>query len=151
MNQVINMNTNLLLNSQKLKKIYAMLIKPIMQTYHVTQNELDVLLFLVNNAPLDTAKDITELRSLAKSQVCKSIESLSKRGFLSTEQDETDRRCIHLKVLPPAYPIVTHSQQAQKTFLRSLYNGITQEEQQMLEQIFHKIAQNVERMLEHGC
>ncbi len=151
MNQVINMNTNLLLNSQKVKKIYALLIKPIMQTYHVTQNELDVLLFLVNNAPLDTAKDITELRSLAKSQVCKSVESLANRGFLSTEQDEADRRCIHLKVLPPAYPIVTATQEAQKTLIRSLYNGITEDEQQTLERIFHQIAQNMERMLEHGC
>lgn len=151
MNHIVNMNTNLLLNGQKVKKIYAMLVKPIMRTYHVTQNELDVLLFLVNNAPLDTAKDITELRSLSKSHVCKSIESLCSRGFLATEQDHSDRRCVHLKVLPPAYPIVTAMQDVQQTFIRSLYQGVTESEQQTLERIFHQISCNIERMLEHGC
>ena len=40
-------------------------------------NELSVLLFLANNPALNTARDIVQLRALAKSHVCMSVDAVS--------------------------------------------------------------------------
>lgn len=47
----------------------------------LTQNEIDVLLFLHNNAPLNTASDIARYRAMSKSMISKSVDSLYKRGI----------------------------------------------------------------------
>ncbi len=99
-----NTYTNLLLHSQQLKKLYYLQLDPVCTAYGLTKNEVDVLLFLANNAPYDTAKDIVELRGLSKSQVCKSVDGLSARGFLSACHDEKDRRCIHLSLTSATLP-----------------------------------------------
>ena len=68
----------------------------------LTQNEIDVLLFLYNNSPLDTARDIARYRAMSKSMISKSVDSLYRKGYLSYEIDEIDKRCIHLKIEPVA-------------------------------------------------
>ena len=90
--------SDILVNLQRVKKIYELMLKRVTKVYSMTKNEIDVLLFLANNEGYDTAKEIVELRSLSKSHVCKSIGSLSERGFLLEEKDERDKRCVHLKL-----------------------------------------------------
>ena len=94
----------------------------------LTQNEIDVLLFLNNNSPLDTARDIARYRAMSKSMISKSVDSLYRKGFLSYETDETDKRCIHLKIKPVAIPIVEKLHEAQKEFFYILTYNITKEE-----------------------
>lgn len=80
------------------------------------QNEIDILLFLANNQPYDTSRDIVEYRALSKSHVCKSVDSLLRKGYLKGEQDQRDRRLIHLKLQPEAMPAVREAQQMQQDF-----------------------------------
>lgn len=140
-------STDWLLNGQKLKKAYATLFKRLMKEYDLTKNEIDVLLFLKNNEPYDTAKDIVELRALSKSQVCKSIEHLMQLGYLKGEQDRKDRRCIHLKLETQAVPIVMQAKELQKKFLNIIYEGVTEEEKKVVEQVFLKILKNAKGVI----
>ena len=78
------------------KKRYDAVFKELARKNGLTQNEVDVILFLANNPSFDTARDIVEYRSMSKSHVCKSVESLSQKGLLSGRQDEEDRRVTHL-------------------------------------------------------
>lgn len=143
------MEYSLLLNGQKLKKVYAMMFRSIIKAYHLTKNEIDVLLFLANNQNFNTATDIVELRSLSKSQVCKSIESLVQRGYLVPTQDKLDKRCIHLSLDPNAMPVVVEAQAKQYEFLQLLCSGITPEEQIVMNRIFKQISDNIEGALKH--
>ncbi|WP_339789008.1 helix-turn-helix domain-containing protein [Tissierella sp.] len=53
----------------------------------MTQNEIDVLLFLHNAAPLNTASDIARYRAMSKSMILKSVDALYRKGYLSYETD----------------------------------------------------------------
>ena len=47
----------------------------------LSMREIHVLLFLANNPGYDTARDISELRGLSKSQVSQAVELLAAEGF----------------------------------------------------------------------
>lgn len=125
------------------KRRYAEALRPVEQKYGLTRNEIDVILFLANNPAHDTARDMVEMRSLTKSHVCKSVDSLTRRGFLSGRQDRQDRRCVHLTLLPAAAPAVQDARQAQKRFFQRLTRGSTPAEEQMLEQILERLLHNL--------
>ena len=54
----------------------------ILERMGITMREVHVLLFLANNPEYDTARDITVLRGISKSQVSQAVDLLSAEGFL---------------------------------------------------------------------
>ena len=52
--------TDLLKMIHSMKSLYDHLCMDVMQAYHLTRSELDILLFLHNNPEFDSAKDIVE-------------------------------------------------------------------------------------------
>ena len=52
--------TDLLKMIHSMKSLYDHLCMDVMQAYHLTRSELDILLFLHNNPEFDSAKDILE-------------------------------------------------------------------------------------------
>ncbi|OLS01913.1 MarR family winged helix-turn-helix transcriptional regulator [Tissierella creatinophila] len=138
-----NKNSLFLIFNWKLKKVYEKMFYSLTKEFELTQNEIDVLLFLYNNSPLDTARDIARYRAMSKSMISKSVDSLYKRGFLSYETDETDKRCIHLKIKPVAIPIVEKLYEVQKEFFDSLTYNITKEEYKTMETVLNKMYQNI--------
>ena len=113
-------NMDLLRLVQRLRHRYEAGLRPAAQEYGLTRNEIDVLLFLANNPGLDTASDIVSLRGLSKSHVCKSVDDLTRRGYLAGRVDDRDRRRVHLRLLPDAAPAVRAAQAAQRRFFQNL-------------------------------
>ena len=86
--------SELLVQAQRMKKWYEEALHAVAVQYGLTMNELSVLLFLANNPALNTARDIVQLRALAKSHVCMSVDALARRGFLAQQTDEKDKRRV---------------------------------------------------------
>lgn len=141
---------HLVCTTQQMKHLYESCCKTLSTQYQLTKNEIDVLLFLANNAPFDTARDIVEYRAISKSHVCQSVDRLTRRGFLTGTQDEKDRRCIHLKLQPAVMPIVRQAQQMQQDFFHTLYQGVTQDELEVVKAVFQKISDNIEEASQNG-
>jgi DNA-binding MarR family transcriptional regulator len=137
-----------ILSSWKFKKMYEKAFYPTTKELQLTQGEIDVLLFLFNNKPLDTAKDIAKYRSISKSMVSKSLDSLIKKGYLSGETDSADKRSIHLTIGPAAVPAVEKLAQVQKSILKSIFYDITEDEYEVMKRIFNKIDSNISKELE---
>lgn len=137
-----------ILSSWKFKKMYEKAFYPTTKELQLTQGEIDVLLFLFNNKPLDTAKDIAKYRSISKSMVSKSLDSLLKKGYLSSETDLSDRRSIHLTIQPEAVPKVERLASVQKSILKSIFSDITEDEYAVMKRIFNKISDNISKVLE---
>lgn len=78
---------------QHFKRGYAAALHPVEQSYQLTRNELDVLLFLSNNPGFDTARDMVEMRGLTKSHVCKSVDALTRRSFLAARPGPAGPPC----------------------------------------------------------
>jgi len=140
---VNNKNSLFLIFSWKIKKVYEKMFYQVSEELELTQNEIDVLLFLHNNAPLNTASDIARYRAMSKSMISKSVDSLYKRGYLSYDIDELDKRCIHLKIEPVAMPIVKKLHEVQKQFFDILTSNISEEEYKVMETVLNKMYENI--------
>lgn len=136
-------NLVFLMFNRKLRKSYERAFKTIGTEFELTSNEIDVLLFLNNNYPLDTAKDIVKYRAMSKAMISKSVDSLYKRGFLDYKVDNMDKRCVHLKVTSSARFIVGKLLKVQKRFLFRLTKNISKEEHEMLERVLKKMYKNI--------
>ena len=113
----------------------------------MTRMELDVLLFLANNPGFDTATDIIEQKHFTKSHVSSSVKQLEARGYLQGEFYPGNHKTIHLKILPEAKESVCDGQNAQKNFFSCVFQGISQEETCLMERIYGKINENIQKAL----
>lgn len=138
----------LLLCSAQFKKLYDKKVRGMADQYGLTPNEVNILLFLVNNPDYDTAKDIVEMRQLPKSCVSKSVDSLIRQGFLTSREDEKDRRILHLSILPAAVNVVQDAQNTQHEFLSCIYKNFTEPERQTLERLAQKLVENTKEALQ---
>lgn len=140
---VNNENSLFLIFNWKLKKKYEKVFEELNKELQLTQNEIDVLLFLHNNVPLDTASDIAKYRAMSKSMISKSVDSLYKRGYLSYEIDKMDKRRVHLKIEHIARPVIERLHKVQKEFFTTLTCNITEEEYKTMEIVLNKMYQNI--------
>ena len=140
--------TRMLQFSQQLKKFYVRQFTPLVRKSHLSMRELDVLLFLANNPDYDTARDIAEFRSLAKSQVSQAVELLAAEGLLLRTPDATDRRVIHLSITPEGSPLAREAQEIQVRCGQQLFSGLTAEQMQHLHTILEVMLHNGEQLEE---
>ena len=135
------------LRSQGLRKLYGQLFAPLLERLGLTQLEMDILLFLANHPGKDTARDIVELRYLAKSHVSSGVESLAGRGMLERYYRPGNRKVIHLRLLPPAEAAVEAGREIQRQYAEILFRDFTPEERQRLDALLERIAGNVDAAL----
>ena len=143
----MNNTTEVLMATSMFGKLYTKKILEVASKYNMNKVEVDILLFLNNNPQCDTAKDIVEVRGIAKSYVSKSIDKLVEKKLLSLNVDKKDRRIIHLKVESSANTVIKEALEAQKNYVDTVYNGISKEEKDILKPIIYKMIKNIKEEL----
>ena len=143
----MNNTTEVLMATSMFGKLYTKKILEVASKYNMNKVEVDILLFLNNNPQYDTAKDIVELRGIAKSYVSKSVDKLVAKNFLSIHADKDDRRVIHLKVENLAGEVIKEALEAQRKYVDTIYNGISKEEEEVLKEIVNKMLSNIKKEL----
>ena len=133
---------NIIRISHQIKKTYSCLCDPVIQKYHITRCELDILLFLYNNPELNKAKDIVDKRGIIKSQASMGIERLIQKEYIKVKRDEYDKRKYRIYLLDSSMEIVEDGLKVQQTFNDILFKNITDYEQEILQNILEKIYQN---------
>ena len=113
--------------------------------------EMDVVLFLTNNPGCDTARDVTELRGLAKSQVSAAVELLVKRGLLSRTPDGVDRRVVHLMLTERGKALGREGQKIQVACLDVLFGGLNGEETARFQTLLEKVLYHTDTQLREGA
>ena len=140
------MDINFFDSTLRAKKKYSQLLEPICEEHNLTRNELDVMLFLVNNPQYDRAADIVTRRGIAKSHVSLSVGNLEKRGFLTRRFDENDRRTVHLTLSQEAMDIAQTARAEQIAFFKRVYAGLTREEMDVWHNLYAKVCKNIEHL-----
>lgn len=110
--------------------------------------EVHVLLFLANNPDYDTARDITILRGISKSQVSQAVDLLTAEGFLIRTSDQKDRRIVHLTIAPDGWPLANECQKIQDFCSQQLLAGLSPEETETFRVILDVILNNGARLAE---
>ena len=114
----------------------------------LSMREIHVLLFLANNPGYDTARDISELRGLSKSQVSQAVELLAAEGFLLRTPDEADRRVVHLSITPAGLPLARECQTIQTACGQRLLAGLSEEQEQQLALLLGTVLDNGSQLAE---
>lgn len=125
------------------QKGYARMLEPVCRKWDLTRNELDILLFLLNNPGQDRAADIVSRRGIAKSHVSQSVGSLEEKGMLRCCEDTADRRTVRLKLTELSLPIAREGQAAQKRFFDRIHQGLTGEELALMRKLMQKVCDNI--------
>lgn len=139
--------TEILLKAHNFTKLYRKLQNYVCSKYDISNVELDVLLFLNNNPGYDTAKDIVELRGIAKSYVSKAVDLLIKKELISAVADKNDKRIVHLKIEDKSKDIIEDGRVGQDNFLDIIYKDISNEERENLQKTLDKITRNIREVL----
>lgn len=135
-------SSKLLEFSWLLKKGYEESLNKVLSKYNLSQNQGSVLLFLHNNE-MNTAKEISEYRSISKSLVSKSIDSLCSRNYLYIMQDQEDKRINRLYIDNSAKEVVAELRKAQKDYYALLEKDIDKDELKLLDKLLSKLYKNV--------
>lgn len=134
--------TNFLTNFRRTIKLYDTMLKEICGAYHLTMIEANIISFLYNNPGKDTAGDIVELRMLSKGNVSTAVEALIQKHLIEREQDKTDRRRIHLYLLPAAEPITNWISEIREQFSEEILFGFSEEERKQFEVLNDRLWEN---------
>ena len=143
------MNTTKLLQlSKQFGRYCDRRFAPLCARYGLTMREVHVLLFLANNPGYDTARDIVELRGLAKSQVSQAVELLAGRGLLGRTADGADRRVVHLALTEAGGDRAARCQAIQAACGRQLLEGLKPEESAQFSRLLAKVFARAEQLAE---
>ena len=127
-------------------KYYDQQFLPLLEKTGLSMREVHVLLFLANHPGQDTARDVTELRGLAKSQVSQAVEVLTDRGLLARRADGEDRRIIHLEITGEGAPLAREAQAVQAACGRRLLAGLAEEEQAVFLDLLERVLREMEEL-----
>ena len=129
-----------------MRRQYGQMLEQVSRPWNLTRAEMEVLMFLVNHPRLDRAADIVELQGLTKSHVSIAVKVLCDRGFLVGEQDEKDRRVIHLKPTEAAAMVIEAGRAAQQTYFKEMFSCFTPEEKQQWMYLQEKLLSNMKNI-----
>ncbi|KMZ52645.1 MarR family winged helix-turn-helix transcriptional regulator [Dorea sp. D27] len=127
--------------------LYSRKITEVARRYGMTKAEADVLLFLYNNPGYDTARDIVEIRHIAKSYVSKAVELLIQKECLAAKEDGKDRRVIRLRLLQGASGVIGEGKAAQKAVTDAVRRGIEESDLKVFEKVLRQMCSNIKEEL----
>ena len=141
-------STQLLRVIQQFRRYYDRHFSELLSRTGLSMREMHVVLFLANHPAHDTARDVTELRGLAKSQVSAAVDLLAARELLRRQPDKADRRVIHLALTDAG--LAREGQKLQSTCLDALFAGLTQSEAERFQELLEKVLTSAEVRLKEG-
>lgn len=141
-----NIAARVITELNKLKRAYDTYILEMLDTFHMTKLEIDILGFLANNPDYDTAKDIELVRQFKKSNISTAVDALLHKGMITKIQDVDDRRIMHLKLMEEAAPIVEKIQAVQENFFKQIFQDISKSEMEQYFMTFMKMMDNASRI-----
>lgn len=131
---------------RKLGKYYDRQFLPLLERTGLSMREVHVLLFLANHPGQDTARDVVELRGLAKSQVSQAVEVLTARGVLVRRADGEDRRVVHLEITEQGRPLALEAQAVQTACGRRLLAGLSEEERAVFLDLLERVVRGTDAL-----
>ena len=116
--------------------------RSVISSYKLSPNEIDLLVAL-DMGVYDTAKEIADNFEISKSLVCRSVDSLTKKGYIDTQKDEKDKRVTHLILREEAKPIVDALKENRKKTTEDLLLGIDKEELKIFSKVLNQMKDNM--------
>lgn len=135
----------LLITGRQFQKMCEREYETIKKKYDLRKVELDMLYFLDYFQEAKTAKDIAKMRQVSKAHISSAVENLVERQLLETREDSEDRRRMLLELTEAGGEIVKEVALIRKRMTEIVYDGITDQEKQVMQQAAKKMMQNMQK------
>ena len=142
-----NMRNEYLTNIAHYRKLYHKMFAPLGKQYGLTQIEIDILLFLINNPEFNTAKDIVALRGLAKSNISTALEQLKQKDYLEIKKEPGNRRLNRIFLKEKGTERAEVFKERQEEFFTLMLDGISEEMKKTVQMFFQIANENITRAL----
>lgn len=133
------------LNGGGFRKLFDKEFEAVRKKYQLCRIDLQILTYLDQAGEQNTSKNIVDMGFYTKGHVSQSLTRLHKMGLVTMEQDQQDRRLIHLFLTEEARGIVAEVLRVRQQINEIVFRNVTEEESQMLTQIAAKIIENIQQ------
>ena len=118
------------------------------EMYHLTETEMEIILFLRDDSVYNTARDICKMRRIAKSNVSNGIRMLERKGYIRIQIDEINKKIHRLFLTEKSRSIADVLQQAYDDCMEKVLEGTTSEERDAARTFFRKCDRNVQKEID---
>lgn len=136
-----------LLRGGQFKQIFEDYVRFLKVKYGLKRTEIEVLYYLSHSEEHNTAKDITLSLHMNKGHISQTTESLCRKGYVSASKDGNDYRIMHYQIMEDARCVTEEIDTAIDRLYGTLFEGISEEDQEALKRIAAQMARNVSRIL----
>lgn len=137
------MENPILFYSHQFKLFYHEMFRSYQKEHQMTQLEIDILLFFINNPYFDTAKNLCEIRGIAKSNASNAIRTLEKKGLLSSRTDEHNRRIRRISLTALGTRHAKELQLIQRDCFEKILYDFSREEICQMQDFLRKSSKNM--------
>ena len=122
----LNIAQDILVTGARAKKFYAKLGETIMAEKGITLNEADMLMYFADHE--NSESGAAKQRAISKSLVSKAVDALVKKGLVSIEQDEADRRCKRIVIEEKGRALIDEIKALRNRFASIVMKDISKEQ-----------------------
>ena len=88
--------------------------------------------------------ELSHLLKVDKATVTKAVQNLEAEGYVRKEQNQTDKRMVHLFPTERAQEVYPELIAEENRYLACCFTGMTKEEQALAETLIERIRENIE-------
>ena len=129
----------------QIRKVYVGELDMVFREENFSPNEINVLIFLANNPSINTGGRLCVCLGVPKGLVCRSIESLRRRGLLDIRDDREDKRVQRVFLSEAAEPLIQRIREAKDRLDGEILGDIPKEEIRQMEETMEKIVSRFQK------
>ncbi len=124
-------------------KKYNDFAKSKLSGYNFTPNEISTMIYLLEDNGIDTAKGISTKFGVTQSLICRSVDSLTKRGIISVKTDSGDRRVNHLEIDLNDKKLLDILTNLNSMYIEKMFDGIDPQDEATFRRVLGQISENI--------
>lgn len=111
--------------------------------YRFTPNETAMMIYMLKHPEVDTAKDIARNLGISQSLICRSVDSLTRKGLIDVVKDSEDRRVNHLTLNIKDKSLRNTLISMDPDFEKQMTEGVTDDDLVVFQRVISRMAANV--------
>ena len=111
--------------------------------YRFTPNETAMMIYMLKHPEIDTAKDIAKNLGISQSLICRSVDSLTRKGLIDVVKDSEDRRVNHLTLNIKDKSLKNTLLSMDPDFEKQMTEGVAADDLAVFQRVISRMAANV--------
>ena len=111
--------------------------------YRFTPNETAMMIYMLKHPEIVTAKDIARDLGISQSLICRSVDSLTRKGLIDVVKDSEDRRVNHLTLNIKEKSLKNTLLSMDPDFEKQMTEGVAADDLAVFQRVISRMAANV--------